>query len=170
MCSSDLTLASPARAAWPDKPINIVHGFAAGGNADVVGRIVADALSRLMNHPFTVEPKTGAGGTIAANFVARAAPDGHTLAVLPGGHAVAAALFNQLPYRSVEDFAWISLLTDFPFVLATNRDNRIASFADLLKIGRETKEPLLWASAGNGTGQHLSGELLASMEIGRAHV
>lgn len=110
-----------------------------------------------------MEARPGAGGTIAAAAVARATPDGHTLAVIPGGHAVSAAMFKQLPYRSIEDFSWISLITDFPFVLATNTEHRAKTFADLLELGRKTPEPLLWASAGNGTGQHLSGELLASM-------
>lgn len=158
-----VSLAAPARAAWPEKPITIVHGFAAGGNADVVARILADALQRLTGYGFIVEPKTGAGGTLAAAYVARAAPDGHTLAILPGGHSVAAAMYKQLPYRTIEDFSWISLVTDFPFVLATNAGHRVQSFAQLLEAGRRAPEPLLWASAGNGTGQHLSGELLASM-------
>ena len=165
------SFAAPARAAWPERPINIVHGFAAGGNADVVARIVADALGRTTGYSFIVEAKPGAGGTIAATAVARATPDGHTLAILPGGHAVSAAMFKQLPYRSVEDFTWISLVTDFPFVLATNAEHRIKSFADLLEVGRKSPEPLLWASAGNGTGQHLSGELLASMgKLSMRHV
>ncbi len=158
-----MAFASPARAAWPERAITIVHGFAAGGNADVVARIVADALQRATGFSFIVEIRSGAGGTIAATQVARAAPDGYTLAILPGGHAVAAAMYRQLAYRSVEDFTMISMVTDFPFVLATNSEHRIRSFADLLVAGREAPEPLLWASAGNGTGQHLSGELLASM-------
>ena len=157
------SLAAPARAAWPEKPINIIHGFAAGGNADVVARIIADALGRSTGYSFIVEAKPGAGGTIAAASLARVAPDGHTLAVLPGGHAVSAAMFKQLPYRAIEDFSWISMITDFPFVLATHAAHPAKTFADLLEIGRKTPEPLLWASAGNGTGQHLSGELLASM-------
>lgn len=164
-------LATQARAAWPERPITIVHGFAAGGNADVVARIAADALQRTTGYAFIVEPKPGAGGTIAAAFVARAAPDGYTLAILPGGHAVSAAMYRQLPYRSIEDFTMISMVTDFPFVLATYADHRAKSFADLLDIGRKTPEPLLWASAGNGTGQHLSGELLAVMgKLSMRHV
>ena len=164
-------LAAPARAAWPDRPITIVHGFAAGGNADVVSRIVADALQRLTGYSFIVEIKAGAGGTIAAAQVARAAPDGYTLGVLPGGHAVADAIYKQLNYRSVEDFNFISMITDFPFVLATHAGHAVKTFGDLLKAGREAKEPLLWASAGNGTGQHLSGELLAAMgKLSMRHV
>lgn len=155
--------AAPARAAWPEKTITIVHGFAAGGNADVVARIVADALARQTGYRFIVEPRTGAGGTLGAAYIARSAPDGHTLGIIPGGHPVAAAIYKQLPYKSIEDFTFISMVTDFPFVLATNSAHRIQSFADLLEIGRKAPEPLLWASAGNGTGQHLSGELLGSM-------
>ena len=156
-------LAAPARAAWPDRPISIVHGFAAGGNADVVSRVVADALQRETGYTFIVEIKAGAGGTIAAAQVARAATDGYTLGLIPGGHSVSEAIYKQLPYRSIEDFTFVSMVTDFPFVLATYSEHRVKNFADLLAAGRSAPEPLLWASAGNGTGQHLSGELLASM-------
>jgi tripartite-type tricarboxylate transporter receptor subunit TctC len=161
--ASSAVLPSLARAAWPEHTITIVHGFAAGGNADVVSRIVADALTRRMGVQFIVEAKPGAGGTLAAGYIARATPDGHTLGVLPGGHSVAAAMYKQLNYRSVDDFVMISMLTDFPFLLATYADHPVKDMPGLIAYGRQAAEPLLWASAGNGTGQHLSGELLASM-------
>ena len=149
-----------AHAAWPDRPITIVHGFAAGGNADVVARIVAEALSRKLGVQFVVEPKPGAGGTLAAAYTARAKPDGQILAVLPGGHPVSAAIYKQLPYRTVEDFSWITLITDYPFILATYNDHPVKHISQLVDYAR--KAPLC-ANVGNGSGQHLSGELLAAM-------
>ena len=148
---------------WPEGPVTIVHGFAAGGNADVVSRIMADALTRKTGTQFIVEPKPGAGGTLAAAFVARSKPTGAMLAVLPGGHPVSAAMYKQLPYRTVEDFTWISLLTDYPFILATYNDHPIQNISQLVDYARKAPAPLLCANVGNGSGQHLSGELLASM-------
>jgi len=152
-----------ARAAWPERPVSIVHGFGAGGNADVVARIIADALTQKLGTQFVVEPRTGAGGTLAAAYTSRAKPDGHTLAVLPGGHPVAAAIYKNLPYRTVEDFTWISLMTDYPFILATYNEHPVKSVADFITYGKQAKEPMLCANVGNGSGQHLSGELLASL-------
>ncbi len=152
-----------AQAAWPERTITIVHGFAAGGNADVVARIVAEALTQKLGVQFIVEPKPGAGGTLAAAYTARAKPDGQVLAVLPGGHPVSAAIYKQLPYRTVEDFAWITGITDYPFILATYNDHPVKHINQLVDYARTAANPLLCANVGNGSGQHLSGELLAAM-------
>ena len=152
-----------AHAAWPERTITLVHGFAPGGNADVVARIVAEALTRKLDAQFIVEPKPGAGGTLAAAYVARAKPDGQILAVLPGGHPVSAAIYKQLPYRTVEDFTWITEITDYPFILATYNEHPVKHINQLVDYARSASKPLLCANVGNGSGQHLSGELLAAM-------
>lgn len=151
-----------ARAAWPDKPITIVHGFP-GGNADFLARLLADGLSRVLGATFAVEIKPGAGGNIAATSVARATPDGHTLLLLIGGQAVSAALYTQLPFKPVDDFTMISLLTEFPFVMATWPDHPARNAVELIAQARKAPEPLLFGTNGNGTGQHMSAELFAAM-------
>jgi tripartite-type tricarboxylate transporter receptor subunit TctC len=155
----------PARAQtlWPDRPITLVHGFAAGGNADVVGRLMAERLGSRLGQQIVVDPKPGAGGNTAAAFVSRAPADGYTLAVIPGGHAVSAAMYRKLPYNSVEDFSWIGMLTDFPFIFATYPDHPIKSVADVIKAAQSPDARLTYATPGNGTGQHLSAELFAAM-------
>src|SRR5262245_47722819 len=108
-----------AAGAWPERPITLVHGFGVGGNADVISRIVGEGLTARLGQPVVVEAKAGAGGRIAAAHAAKASADGYTLAMLPGGHAIAAAMYEKLPYDPVNDFSFISLLTDFPFILLT---------------------------------------------------
>jgi tripartite-type tricarboxylate transporter receptor subunit TctC len=158
-----VTLARPARAAWPDRPITLTHGFAAGGNADVVARIVGERLQTRLGQPVIIEPKPGAGGLIAAQRAARATADGQTLVILPGGHACAAAMYESLPYDPVADFSFISMATDFPFVLVTYPDHPVKTIADLIAAAKTAKQPLIYGSAGVGTGQHLSGALFAAM-------
>jgi tripartite-type tricarboxylate transporter receptor subunit TctC len=150
-------------AAWPERSILLVHGFGPGGNADVVARIVAEQLTARLGQPVVVEPKPGAGGRIAAAHAARAAADGYTLAVLPGGHAIAAAMYDGLPYHTVNDFSYISMLTDFPFILVTYPDHPVKTVADLIAAAKASSKPMIYGSAGNGTGQHLSGALFTSM-------
>jgi tripartite-type tricarboxylate transporter receptor subunit TctC len=150
-------------AAWPERPITLEHGFGAGGNADVISRIVAEQLTTRLGQPVVVEPKPGAGGRIAAAHAAKAPADGYTLAVLPGGHAIAPAMFDGLPYDTVNDFAFVSMLTDFPFILATYPDHPVKTVADLIAAARRSPSPMIYGSAGNGTGQHLSGALFTSM-------
>src|SRR5688572_8588830 len=114
-----------ATAAWPERSITLVHGFGAGGNADVTARIVAERLQALLSQNVVVEPKPGAGGRAAAAVIARAPADGYTLFMLPGGHAASAALYEQLPYDSLKDFTFIGLVTQIPFIVAAPPDSAV---------------------------------------------
>ena len=155
--------AAPARAqsVWPDRAITLVHGLAPGGPSDIIARIIADGLTRRLGQQVVVDARPGAGGRVAAGQVARMAADGYTLMGIPSGHAVAAALYKSLPYRTIDDFAMISLLTEYPFVVVTYADHPIRTFPDLIDMARSRPAPLLFGSAGNGSLQHLAGELLA---------
>lgn len=155
---------SEARAnTWPERPIQLVHGFGVGGNADVISRQVAEQLSQRLKQPVVVEARPGAGGRIAAAFAAKANPDGYTLAVLPGGHAIAPAMYDGLPYDTVNDFTYVSMLTDFPFILVTYPDHPVKTVPDLIAAAKAAAAPIIYGSAGNGTGQHLAGALFATM-------
>jgi tripartite-type tricarboxylate transporter receptor subunit TctC len=155
--------AGAARAApeWPLRTITIVHGFAAGGPSDVVARLLADGLTRALGQSVIVEPRPGASGTTAAGLIARALPDGYTLGVIPSGHASAAATFANLSYRSIDDFTMISLLSEYPYVMATNAESGITSVAELINVARTRPTPLLYGSPGVGSGPHLAIELFA---------
>jgi tripartite-type tricarboxylate transporter receptor subunit TctC len=142
--------------------ITIVHGFTAGGNVDLTGRLIAERLGAKLGRQIVVEPKPGAGGTTAAGQVARSAPDGSTLAIIPGGHAVSAAIYKSLPYKPVEDFSWISMLSDFPFVFVTYPDHPAKNLAEFIRMAKTQDNKLLCATAGNGTGMHLALELFAA--------
>lgn len=149
--------------AWPTKPITLVQGFNAGGNADTIARIVAEGLSRELGQPVVVEARTGAGGNLASGQVARAAPDGHTLILLTGGHAVSAAVFKKLAFEPLQDFHWVGLISKFPFVIATRADGPIKSLADLVATAQRQPGVVSFSSVGVGSTQHLAGELLQSM-------
>lgn len=155
--------AALAQDAWPQKPLRLVQGFAAGGNADTVARIVADPLSKALGQPVVVEAKTGAGGNIATDTVAKSAPDGTTLVLLTGGHAVSAGLYRSLPFHPVDDLAMISTITFFPFVVSVRPDHPARTLADLLRMAREKPGAINFSSVGVGSTQHLTGELIASM-------
>lgn len=145
---------------YPAKPLQLIHGFGAGGNADMVARLVAQKLQEPLRQPVVVDIKSGAGGIIATNFVAKAAPDGYTLAMLTGAHTVSAALRKDLPYDAVKDFAFISTVSSFPFVIAVRAEHSARTLAELLDIARKGK--VNFSSVGVGSTQHMVGELLAS--------
>lgn len=148
---------------YPDKPITLVQGFAAGGNADTIARIVGQALSRELGQPIVVEAKTGAGGNVASAAVAKAKADGYTLILLTGGHAVSAAMYKSLAFDPAEDFDWLSMVTRFPFVLATASDSPYKTVGDVLRAAKSAPGTVSFSSVGVGSTQHLSGELLQSM-------
>jgi tripartite-type tricarboxylate transporter receptor subunit TctC len=145
---------------FPDKPIKIYQGFAAGGNADTIARVLSAEMTKGLGQPFVVEAQTGAGGTIAATTVARARPDGYTLLLATGGHAVAGALYNKLNYQTVSDFQMISTVTFFPFLLVVRADSPYRSLAELLAAARADARSVSYGSAGIGSTHHLAGELL----------
>jgi len=156
---------SPARAQmdryWPGGAVTFVHGLSPGSETDVIARAIADYLGRKLGQSITVDARPGSGGRIAASQVAEAAPDGRTLLVLSSGYAVAAAIYKTLPYRPVDDFAMISLLTEFPLLLVTAADSPVRSFEELVRLGRSRSTPLLFGSTGNGSLQHVASELLS---------
>jgi tripartite-type tricarboxylate transporter receptor subunit TctC len=145
---------------FPDKPIKIYQGFAAGGNADTIARVVSTEMAKGLGQPFVVEAQTGAGGTIASGTVARAKPDGYTLLLATGGHAVAGALYNKLNYQTVTDFQMVSTITYFPFLLVVRADSPYRSLAEMLAAARADARGVSYGSAGIGSTHHLAGELL----------
>jgi len=148
---------------YPSRPIRIIQGFAPGGNADSIARLLGQEMSRGLGQPVIVETKAGAGGNIAAEAVARAQADGYTLLLAVGGHTVSGALYQTLGYKSVESFEWISTATVFPFVLSVRSDSPQQTVADLLALAKGKPDGVSYGSAGVGSTQHLTGALLASM-------
>jgi len=146
---------------WPSRTITIVHGFPPGGPSDVVARLIADGLAKALGQSVIVESRTGASGTTAATLVARAAPDGYTLMVIPSGHATAAATFAKLPYHSIDDFTMISLVSEYAYVMVVNAQSGIDSVAGLISTARSRTAPLLYGTPGTGSGPHLAVELFA---------
>jgi tripartite-type tricarboxylate transporter receptor subunit TctC len=148
---------------FPERPIKILQGFAPGGNADNIARTIGTEMAKGLGQSLVVEAQTGAGGTIASASVARAKPDGYTLLLATGGHAVAGALYANLPYKTVADFEMVSTITYFPFLIVTSADSKLKSFADLVAAAQKDPQGLSYGTAGIGSTHHLAGELLAKM-------
>jgi tripartite-type tricarboxylate transporter receptor subunit TctC len=145
--------------AYPNKPVRLVVGFAPGGGADVVARLLAQRLGENMKAQFVVENKSGAGGVIAGELVAKAPPDGYTLMLAPSSHVVNPAVFTKLPYDTEKAFEPISLVASATVLLAANSKvpaKDLKSFIAAAKAG-DTKLAN-YGSAGNGTVFHLVGE------------
>ena len=149
---------------WPAKPIKWVVPFAPGGTTDILARTVGDKLAQALGQPVIIENKPGAGGGVGAEFVAKAAPDGYTIM---GGtistHAINASLYKNLPYDPVKDFVPIVLLARVPNMLVVNVDIPAKNVPELLALLKANRGKYSFASSGNGTSQHLSGELFKSM-------
>ena len=156
-------VAGVALADYPTRPLRLVVPYPAGGNADVVGRILGNEMVKGLGQHIVVEVRPGAGGTIGADAVARATPDGYTLLLVTGGHAVAGASYKSLPYRAVDSFSMISTATFFPFVLVVRADGGYPSLPALLQAAKATPGAIKFGAAGPGVTQHLTGELLSSM-------
>ncbi len=148
---------------YPSHPLQLTHGFGAGGNGDVISRIIADGLSARLGQPVVVEPRPGAGGNIASARLVKSAPDGYSLITLTGGHAVSGALYKKLPFDPVNDFQMLSIYGYLAFVVAVKGDSKIKSMADLIATAKASPGKLNFSSVGIGSTQHLAGELLCAM-------
>ena len=152
--------AARAQGEFPSRPVRVVVPFAAGGLVDVVGRVVAEQMQAEFGRPVVVENQGGAGGTIGAAAVARAAPDGRTLLLNSTGHAVMRALYPGLPFDPLRDFAPIGLIGRQPFVLAVHPSVPARDAGALLAWLREKRGDANFGTTGVEAGSHLSGELL----------
>lgn len=164
--AGSLALAAPslAQADYPSQPINLVVPFAAGGSTDLVGRIVAEAMSAELGQNVLVVNQAGAGGVVGATAVADAAPDGYTILMgTIATHALSASLYATPPFDPSADFTPISLLVTVPNVLLVNPEFPANTVEELIAKLKAEPEQHAYASSGNGTPLHLSGELFKSM-------
>jgi tripartite-type tricarboxylate transporter receptor subunit TctC len=157
-----LVLAPSVTAAqtYPSRPIRVLHGFAAGGAADALARIVSDGLSKRLGQPIVVEAKPGAGGNIAAATVANSAPDGYTLGLVTGAHAISGALYKTLAYNPTDSFEMVSTLVYYALVVAVRADYPAKTLPDLIAMAKQKPNELSFGSVGFGSTHHLAGELL----------
>jgi tripartite-type tricarboxylate transporter receptor subunit TctC len=161
-CLIALGFASPSAHAqsYPNHIIRIVQGFAPGGAADTLSRIMADGLSRQLGQSVIVEAKPGAGGNIASEAVAKSTPDGYTLGLITGGHAISGALYNSLQYQPVDSFEMISTVVYYALVIAVRADYQAKTLGELIALAKAKPGALSFGSVGFGTTHHLAGELL----------
>jgi tripartite-type tricarboxylate transporter receptor subunit TctC len=144
---------------YPDKPIKLVAGFPPGGISDVLARGIAAKLSTQLGQQVIVENKPGAGTTIAANYVAKADPDGYTLMLQDmTTHAINAAAYKTLPYDSLKDFSLITLVASTPLMLVVNPSFKVADVKALVALAKSRNGQLAYSSSGNGAIAHLAGE------------
>ncbi|BEI33777.1 Bug family tripartite tricarboxylate transporter substrate binding protein [Polynucleobacter sp. HIN5] len=145
---------------YPNKPIKLIVPFPPGGPTDIVARPLAQMLGESMKQSIIVENKGGAGGSVAADFVAKSPPDGYTIMVgTVGTHAINGSLYRQLPYDMTKDFTPIALVASAPLVIAVPANSNIKTLADLIKEAKAKPDFIAFGTAGNGTPGHLTGAL-----------
>jgi len=149
---------------FPAKPVRVVIGFSPGGSVDLVGRILAQKLGELWGQTVVVENRLGAGGTIAADFVAKSPPDGYTLLLGDiSNTAVAKSLFKTLPYDPLNDFAHVTRLVSFPLVLVAPTTSSVNNFGDLLAQAKSSPGKFRYSTGGPGTSPHIFLEMMNQM-------
>ena len=148
-----------AAAHYPDHPVRLLVGFAAGGPTDVIARVVAQKLSVSLGQQFYVDDKPGAGGNIANAEAAKAAPDGYTLAVVSTGFMVNMSLYAHVPYDAVKDFAPVTMVAYSPNIIAVNPSVTAKSVKELIELIKANPNKYSFAGPGIGSTPHLSGEL-----------
>lgn len=158
-----LATSSAIAQTFPHKPIRLVVPFPAGGGTDAMARTLGEALSREFGQPVLVENKAGAGTVIGNEFVAKSAPDGHTLLLNTSAIAIVPSLFAKLPYAPDSAFAPIMLLGRAPNVAVVRADSPLKSAREFLAHAKSNPGKVAYGSAGNGTSTHLAAELLKSM-------
>jgi tripartite-type tricarboxylate transporter receptor subunit TctC len=148
---------------WPQRTVQLVVGFGAGGGTDVVARIFAQALQDKLGQPVVVDNKPGAGGMIAAGLVAKAAADGHTLFVVNNGHVITGVMQKSLPYDTLKSFAPVSLLATAGLVIVTHPQFPARDVNELIARAKAEPGKITFASVGLGSTQHFGGELFKQM-------
>jgi tripartite-type tricarboxylate transporter receptor subunit TctC len=160
-----LTGIAPAFAAdpYPTRPVRLIVGFPAGGPTDIVARITAQSLSERLGQQIIVENRPGAGSNIATQAVITSPPDGYTLLLVSPPHAINVSLYKKLPYNFLEDIVPVAGLADGPNVMEVHPSVPARTVAEFIAYAKANPGKISFASAGNGTTIHLSGELFMAM-------
>ena len=162
-CASVASAQAPLQLNYPVKTVRIVVGFAPGGGTDVIARFLAQRLTESLGQSFIVENRPGAGGNIAAENVAKAAPDGYTLFMAIASLTINVSLYSKVPYDPVKDFAAISTVATTPNCFAVHPSVPVKTLRDLITLAKARPGELSYTSPGSGTPVHLSMELFRSM-------
>jgi tripartite-type tricarboxylate transporter receptor subunit TctC len=166
--SSQGVLAQPVDK-YPTRPVRMIVPAPPGGTTDLLGRLVAERLAESLAQQVVVDNRGGAGGILGTELLARAPADGHTLGIIYTPHTVLPHLQKKMPYDALRDFAAVSQLTEAPLILVVHPSLPVHKVQDLIALAKS--KPLVYGSAGNGSGGHLSGELLKQMaKIDATHV
>jgi tripartite-type tricarboxylate transporter receptor subunit TctC len=150
---------SQAQASYPTRPVRVILPFAAGGQADITSRLVAERLTEKLGQRFVIENQPGPGGIVAARSVLSAAPDGYTLGLATNGTSISVAIYNALPFDPVKDFVTISTLGYFDLVFATNSESPFHTLPDFIKTVRDEPGKLNIGTIAIGSTQELGAEL-----------
>jgi tripartite-type tricarboxylate transporter receptor subunit TctC len=157
-----LSLNAVAADPWPSKPIKFLVPFAAGGVADVVVRAITPKLTEALGQPIVIENKGGAGGTLGTSQGAKAAPDGYTFIVPAASHTTTPSLYTTLDFDPVKDFVAVTEIAAVPYLLVVPASSPIHSLNEFIATAKAKPGTLTYGSAGNGSSNHLAGELLAA--------
>jgi tripartite-type tricarboxylate transporter receptor subunit TctC len=145
---------------YPNKPIRLVVPFPPAGNVDLSARIIGPELAKELGQPIVIENRSGAGGTLGLDAVAKSAPDGYTLGIAsPVNHLAAPSLYPKLPYDSIKDFSPVSLIASVPMVLVVGPSSPVKNVQELIALAKTRQGAMTMASAGGGSGNHIVGEL-----------
>jgi tripartite-type tricarboxylate transporter receptor subunit TctC len=149
--------------AYPTRPVRLVVGFPPGGGTDITARLIGQWLSERLGQQFVIENRPGAGSNLATEGVARAAADGYTLLLVSAAHAINATLYDRLNYNFLRDFAPVAGIIRVPNVMEVNPSLPPKSVSEFIAYAKANPGKVNYASGGNGTAQHLSGELFKMM-------
>jgi tripartite-type tricarboxylate transporter receptor subunit TctC len=145
---------------YPSRPVRIIVPFAPAGLGDIAARLIAQPLADALKQPFVVENRPGAGGVIGIEFVSKAAPDGYTLLMASNGEFTMSPHLYKLPYRTLEDFVPISILSETPSAVITNAESPITTFAQFVAAAKAKPGQIAYSSPGNGSTSHITAEWL----------
>jgi tripartite-type tricarboxylate transporter receptor subunit TctC len=157
------TLASGAVAqSYPTKPVRLIVPYAPGGGVDIIARATAQELSKRVNQQIIVDNRTGAGGNVGSDVVAKSPPDGYTLLMASPGNTINPSLYAKMPYVPLRDLAAVALVASVPAVLVTNRSLPVQNVKQLVALAKAKPGALTYGSGGSGSTEHLAGEMFKS--------
>lgn len=148
---------------YPDKPVRMIVPYAAGGNADLLGRVVAQKLGEMFAQQIIIDNRAGANGVIGTELLAKAAPDGYTLGFIASGHSINPGMYSKMPFDPIRDFAPVAQTSSTPIIIAVTAALPAKTVKALAALAKARPGELSYASQGNGSPGHLAGALFNSM-------